>query len=392
MTNILNKYDEITNNKFIIALMMCVFIVPSGIINIAYSYLPMLKIRVLFGIMIAIKLFIKLKKDKKFPIMLALGIIYCFGRFLITYIDTKVFKTSLLDYSALITLPLVMLVESNIDDNAKNFIQGVLIYIETVILLNIFCILIPSFGAIFYEHSTLGPDNYHFANFCIALPIAYINYYINKNKFTFYNMMVLYIVIVFFSLKYWCATNIVAVFVFFITLLISKFTKIANIITYIGTYLVSFIGIVLFNAQYLFSFLIVDVLHKSLTLSLREYLWRDFKIEIVKKPIFGHGYHNQNLYSPEQHKYLHAHNHILQELYCGGVVMYLIYIWFVILPAKKLWENRDNEVSKVLSSTLLAILIHCLCESISVSLFIFIFTIVYHVEKYIELERSNCHE
>lgn len=89
---------------------------------------------------------------------------------------------------------------------------------------------------------------------------------------------------------------------------------------------------------------------------------------------------------------LYAHNHILQELFNGGIVMYLIYIWFVILPAKKLWENRDNEISKALSSIIFAILIHCLCESVSVSLFVFIFTIAYHVEKYIELGKANCHE
>lgn len=392
MSNILNKYDEITNNKFVIALMMFIFIIPMGILRKTYAVLPMFKIRFILSLLVTIKFGIHLKKNKKFSPMLIVGIIYCLGRIIRTYVATDMLKSSLFDYSSIVMLPLIMIIECGVENNAKGMIEGILIYIETILFLNIFCIAIPQFAAMFDYASILGYDNYHFAYFCLALIIPYIYYYICKNKFTFINMIIVWITTVLFSLKYWSATNIVAVFVFFISLLISKKFKIANIVSYVGVYLVSFVSIVLFNAQYLLSFLIVDVLHKSLSLSLREYVWRDFKNEIVKSPIMGFGYQNDLLYNPEQKKMLYAHNHILQELFNGGIVMYLIYIWFVILPAKKLWENRDNEISKALSSIIFAILIHCLCESVSVSLFVFIFTIAYHVEKYIELGKANCHE
>ena len=392
MSNILNKYDEITNNKFVIALMMFIFIIPMGILRKTYAVLPMFKIRFILSLLVTIKFGIHLKKNKKFSPMLIVGIIYCLGRIIRTYVATDMLKSSLFDYSSIVMLPLIMIIECGVENNAKGMIEGILIYIETILFLNIFCIAIPQFAAMFDYASILGYDNYHFAYFCLALIIPYIYYYICKNKFTFTNIIIVWITTVLFSLKYWSATNIVAVFVFFISLLISKKFKIANIVSYVGVYLVSFVSIVLFNAQYLLSFLIVDVLHKSLSLSLREYVWRDFKNEIVKSPIMGFGYQNDLLYNPEQKKMLYAHNHILQELFNGGIVMYLIYIWFVILPAKKLWENRDNEISKALSSIIFAILIHCLCESVSVSLFVFIFTIAYHVEKYIELGKANCHE
>ena len=392
MSNILNKYDEITNNKFVIALMMFIFIIPMGILRKTYAVLPMFKIRFILSLLVTIKFGIHLKKNKKFSPMLIVGIIYCLGRIIRTYVATDMLKSSLFDYSSIVMLPLIMIIECGVENNAKGMIEGILIYIETILFLNIFCIAIPQFAAMFDYASILGYDNYHFAYFCLALIIPYIYYYICKNKFTFTNIIIVWITTVLFSLKYWSATNIVAVFVFFISLLISKKFKIANIVSYVGVYLVSFVSIVLFNAQYLLSFLIVDVLHKSLNLSLREYVWRDFKNEIVKSPIMGFGYQNDLLYNPEQKRMLYAHNHILQELFNGGIVMYLIYIWFVILPAKKLWENRDNEISKALSSIIFAILIHCLCESVSVSLFVFIFTIAYHVEKYIELGKANCHE
>ncbi len=392
MNNILIKYDEITDNKFVIALTLFIFIIPMGLLETAYSYLPMLKIRFIFGILVLIKFFIHFKENKKFPTMLLVSVIYVLGRFIRTYIATGLLKSSLLDYSSLIILPLVMLVESNIEHNTNNFIEGALIYIEAVILLNIFCIFIPSFSSLFSDGSILGFDNYHFAYYSIALPIAYINYYLNRNKLNFYNMIVLYVLIILFSIKYWSATNLVAVFVFFISLFISKYTKVANIITYIGTYFASFIGLVLLKVHHLFSFLIVDVLHKDITLSLRDQVWRDFKTEIVKSPIIGYGYNNNELFNPEQNQMLYAHNHILQEIFNGGIIMYLIYIWFVILPAKKLWENRNNVIAKVLSSIIFAILVHSLCESLNPGLFIFIYTIAYNVEALIKQEKVNCNE
>lgn len=300
MSNILNKYNEITNNKFVIALMMFIFIIPMGMLRKTYAVLPMFKIRFILSLLVTIKFGIHLKKNKKFPPMLIVGIIYCLGRIIRTYVATNMLKSSLFDYSSIVMLPLIMIIECGVENNAKGMIEGILIYIETILFLNIFCIAIPQFAAMFDYASILGYDNYHFAYFCLALIIPHIYYYICKNKFTFINMIIVWITTVLFSLKYWSATNIVAVFVFFISLLISKKFKIANIVSYVGVYLVSFVSIVLFNAQYLLSFLIVDVLHKSLSLSLREYVWRDFKNEIVKSPIMGFGYQNDLLYNPEQ--------------------------------------------------------------------------------------------
>ncbi len=183
---------------------------------------------------------------------------------------------------------------------------------------------------------------------------------------------------------------------FFISLFISKKFKIANIISYIGFYYASFIGIIVFNIHHLFSFLIVDILHKDITLSGRDPVWTKFKGEIVKSPILGIGYQQDSLWFPphgkSKGKYLYAHNHILQELYNGGIVMYLIYIWFVILPAKKLWKNKDNSLTKVFSSIILAILVHSLCESVSIAVFTLIYTLAYHVEDFIYSNNNKSSE
>ena len=94
----------------------------------------------------------------------------------------------------------------------------------------------------------------------------------------------------------------------------------------------------------------------------------------------------------DKKKSLYAHNHVLQEIYNGGIIMYLVYIWFVILPAIKLWKNRDNKLSKVLSAIIFSILVHGLCESLSTVIYAFIFCLIYYVDFYINIRKGNNNE
>ena len=55
MSNILNKFNTITNNKFVIALMIFFFIVPKGIIDFFNAHLPMTLIRIILCLIVLIK-------------------------------------------------------------------------------------------------------------------------------------------------------------------------------------------------------------------------------------------------------------------------------------------------------------------------------------------------
>ena len=382
MNNILIKFNSLTNNKCFIALLTFLLIVPMGIVDFMNEHLPMTIIRILCCLVVLIKYFPYLKDNKKISPMTIISIIYCLGRFIITYINSHNLSSSLLSYSLFTIIILFMFVECTVKDNTKNLIEGILIYCEVIIYINFACLLFPKFGQFFDCSFILENDNNQFIYYILAITVSYINYYLNKDKIAKIRMILLCLIIYITALKLFAATTIVALAILPISLIISLKFRYANILTYIIFYLVVFVAIVLFNAQYLFSFLVVDILHKSLTLSLREYLWRDFKIEIMKKPIIGHGYHNDKIFSPEQGKYLYAHNHLLQELYNGGIVMYLVYIWFVILPAKKLYAIKDSTIAKVLSSIILTILVHGLCESLSTVVYTFVFCLIYYVDVY----------
>ncbi len=384
--------NKITDNKFFIAVMIFFLIVPAGMQMSIEKILPMTPIRFFFYFIILLKSIPYYLKNKKISIMTIVSIIYCFGRFIVTYINSRNFLLSFTSYALFTIVILSIYIETNVQTNYKNIFNGLMIYCETITYINLLSFYIPSLSKLFYVGHIFQNDNNHFVYYALGLTISSIFYYINKDKVSLIRLIILWTIIVISTIKAWSATCVVAIFVFFIVLLLSLKLKICNIVTYIATYLASFIGIVMFNVQYLFSFIIVDILHKDPTLTLRTYVWDHYKNVIAKSPIIGYGYNAIDLYDERQKKSLYAHNHVLQEIYNGGIIMYLVYIWFVIFPAIKLWKNRDNKLSKVLSAIIFSILVHGLCESLSTVIYAFIFCLIYYVDFYINIRKGNNNE
>ena len=382
MSNILNKFNTITNNKFVIALMIFFFIVPMGIIDLLSAYLPMTLIRIILCLIVLIKYIPYLIKNKKISPMTIVAIIYCLGRFLITYICSHDLASSLLSYSSFTIIILFMLVDCTVKENTKNLIEGIQIYCEIVIFINFLCLLFPKFGSIFDCDFFLEYDNNHFMYYILGITVSFINHYLNKDKQSKIRMILMCTIVLVTTFSVFSATAIIAFVVLALALFLSFKFNIGNIVSYVIFYFISFVSIIVFNAQHLFSFLIVNILHKDITLSGREKIWNAFKVEILNSPLLGHGYQSDKLFV--LNTYLYAHNHILNELYCGGIIMYLVYVWFVILPAKKLLKNKDTNIAKVFSAIILSILVHSLCESLSVVIFTFVYCLMYYIDVYIE--------
>lgn len=79
------------------------------------------------------------------------------------------------------------------------------------------------------------------------------------------------------------------------------------------------VGIVIFKIQKIFSFFIVNILHKSIDLTGREKIWNRVLYWVMQKPIMGYGYETSEILQKKfmltdgsYFHFAHCHNFLLQ--------------------------------------------------------------------------------
>lgn len=125
---------------------------------------------------------------------------------------------------------------------------------------------------------------------------------------------------------------------------------------YIGSIAVS-AGLVFFNIQYKFSYLIENVLHKDVDLTDRIYVWEKVLVYIRQRIWTGYGY----IFDPTSRALIgasHPHNYALNLLYTGGVVGFVLVsiLWLIVGYRTKRMLN-DWAVRALFAGALVLLLI-----------------------------------
>jgi O-antigen ligase len=172
----------------------------------------------------------------------------------------------------------------------------------------------------------------------------------------------------------WCGTALVGLAIALILLfLIYKriMSRVLNFTFYFAVYITSFIGIVIFRIQNLFSFVIIDMLHKSLTLSGRTDIWEQ-AFAIIKQSFWtGYGVKQYGLYVNYNGTIWEGHDQILQVMLEGGLISTIFFVLVIILCGARLMKYRKHESSRVLSAFIFVFLIMMLTEQYSDALLFF---------------------
>ena len=152
-----------------------------------------------------------------------------------------------------------------------------------------------------------------------------------------------------------------------------------------------FIVVVVFRAIDYFSFIIVTILNKNLTLSGRTRVWDIILDLIKKKPIFGWGCMSMDdsILLVGLTAGTHAHNTILQFLYTGGVVSVGLFLAFNLLVMKKLFLYRELFIAKILSIAVFTYFIGCLTETYANGIVYIMFAFACCVDRFITIEIDN---
>ena len=213
----------------------------------------------------------------------------------------------------------------------------------------------------------LGYDNMHICFFLATIALMFVHKYINSRKMNLFDYMLL-IVIIFQVYYCFSANSVVAITIFIFYYIFKKFVdskKVFNVKNYFLIYIFFNIMFVFFRIQEKFAWLIVNILNKNLNFTGRTYIW-DRVIELIKeKPILGYGKENIAVISNKlgNTAFAHAHNTILDAWYKGGTIGMICFVSLLIIPAKKLYENKNNVLAKNLSLIFFLFLLLMLFEA-----------------------------
>lgn len=209
--------------------------------------------------------------------------------------------------------------------------------------------------------------------------LAFIISYLDKRKIfsgiTIFTILVCTIQLI----RLWVGTGLVleALTIFFVFYFCLKRQRMEAVGFFCMGILLN-IGIVFLRIQNLFAFIIEGMLHKSMTLSGRTFIWDKAIAVISNHPIIGYGEIGNGGFVPVHwaNRPAPAHNSILQMLYDNGIIILSLMMIFFLYAAYKLTLKSRNVVSIILAVGLFVISIEMITEVLQYQIYFYIVPIL----------------
>lgn len=187
---------------------------------------------------------------------------------------------------------------------------------------------------------------------------------LKKEKIIFISQMIFCSVICFISLiKAWAATCLAIYVLFLIIMLLDRnkiFKKIYPLKGFIINVCIS-VMVIFLHIQNLFEWLIVDILHKSLTLSGRIYVWASAISNIKDKPWLGYGTVKGGRlsinYSDVLKRTYFSHNIFLEVLIQGGIIAMVCLVITYFFAEKEMKKYPNCPINSVVCLSIFSILL-----------------------------------
>ena len=357
--------NQILNNELVIFLIYMFLIKPP-----CFSLIPFLNkfFNIVAVLLILLICFIYFEQKKISKLQIAIMILIgCLG--ISTLFGTRDFYSLAKTYSIFFTISLYT--EMLILNDYKKLLRPISLLLSSYIIINYLTLYLIPKGFDYPNHLNnyfLGYDNSSVILVNIGLFIMiYASYCLNKKI----SLMVIITTVIAFLTYYklWAASCLVSVLlVIFFLIFVYKKDKVKKILNFKFLFIIAvslFLLIVVFRFQNLFSVLIVNILHKSLTFTGRTKIWNRCVSQIIKHPILGLGVQNP-VVRLDLLKIYHAHSTILNVLLEGGILSLLAYFNIFRVSAKDLnvKNSKNNELINICSFAFFVYLISTLVEVI----------------------------
>lgn len=292
-------------------------------------------------------------------------ILYYFGLCLSTYfysgMDISLFK-SLIKTAIIVTMSINFLLIHK--EYIKDYFFKICLHFgEIGIIVNLFFIIAYPNGIAQTAKTgeaiwLYGHKNMYFWNVFISVFASAIYFYDKKNRKISKRTLGLVGIILVSSVLSRASTTIVCSFVLLTLMIIVNTGNKKYVINSISCVIVPGlinISVYLFNIQYIFSFIIVNILNKDVTFSTRTTIWNLSMGYFIKNPIWGVGY----LFSGDLYPMIllsETHSFIIGVLFhmgVVGVIIWLLALAGLIHKGNKLKKNQVTTICNIFIATLI---------------------------------------
>ena len=287
-------------------------------------------------------------------------------------------------------------IKFGLEKSPKKFINIFSTYLSLLLVLNTLSTIIFYPDAMFRDNNNpiffMGGDNTSVRLYIIAVLFSFMKKYI-KNKKMVMPVVSLLNIFVFSMIRDLGGGKIC----FIILLLCTGYLiygvniprKIMRKIIMLNVLL--FFILVIVNKMSLFKFIIVDILHRNLSLTDRTIIWDITIKKIMSKPVMGYGMID-GLAFQSMLPYIigvNAHNTYLMILFDGGIVLFAIFIISMIIVQMKFDSVKHDRWIYMIPLTLLTIMIRAQIEGWDV---VWLFILLFLCYSYNKIEQLGKEE
>lgn len=256
-----------------------------------------------------------------------------------------------------------------LNQDSNRYIKLMNRYLLVYTLLNTVSAIIFYPNSMFRDNNNpiffLGGDNTSIRLYLASILFYFLNNYIKTRKVKIPILPLLNLLV--FSVLRDIGGGKVCFLVVFIGILYLRFAKTIpqRVIRYIMIFnIVLFLILVVFNKMSIFSFFIVDILNRNLTLTDRTVIWEVTINQIIRKPIFGYGFIDGLKFQQMLHGItgINAHNTYLMILFNGGVIALSLFIYIFILASKRFDSKKHRKWLYAIPIVLMTLMIRAQIE------------------------------
>lgn len=291
-------------------------------------------------------------------------------------------------------IAICLLTDKEMQNSNNVYFEGMFWILAICYLLNLFSIIIYYPEGMYRLEKVVGDlylmgyDNSMIYN---LLPLCGVSFILSYKKYgkliTKYSIFALAIT---FISEFWVMSASGVLQILFFVMLLYMLRKESKIITPVFIFWLFFIisiAINIFSIQNAFSWLIVDILNKDLTLTRRTFLWEYAMQVIAKNPVIGIGFGEKNIMGIYEREYSHPHSMLLDILVKGGVVLMTIFILILNNFTKKFKKSKNLIIKNIIFLVIAVFLIGEVVNSVQYKVFFWSFLVLIEYTEKIKYEK-----